>query len=375
MGRNKTHDEYIEELKIKNPAVEVAEKYIDAKTKIKHHCLIHDIYWEISPSNVLKGIGCKECQKDKIRKKNSKTHEQYVNELKTKNPNINVLENYSGANNPILHKCLIDGYVWMASPANILYGKGCPRCAGNIKRTHQEYVDRLKHINPNIVLMEEYTGSHSKLLFKCLLDGNEWKADANSVLRGCGCPKCAPSKLGKKLRLPKKDIIKRIESRGGKILNVDEYIEYFTENLIIVCPSCGNEFITSLAKFNKDKGNLCPNCHTRESLGERSIRTFLENHDIRFEQEYIFNGCKDINPLPFDFYLLDYNICIEYDGQQHFKPVDFAGNGEAWANEQFKINQKHDQIKNDYCKNNNIKLLRIAYWNNVEEELNNFLFN
>lgn len=78
--------------------------------------------------------------------------------------------------------------------------------------------------------------------------------------------------------------------------------------------------------------------------------------------------------LPFDFYLPEYNLCIEYDGEQHFKPVDFANKGREWADKQFEIRRTCDEIKTEYCKKNNIKLLRIPYFKNIEEELNIFLF-
>ena len=75
--------------------------------------------------------------------------------------------------------------------------------------------------------------------------------------------------------------------------------------------------------------------------------------------------------LPFDFYIPDLNICIEYDGEQHFEPVDFGGKGKEYAEKRFKAQQKRDNIKTEYCKNNNIKLIRIPYWefDNVENIL------
>lgn len=68
-------------------------------------------------------------------------------------------------------------------------------------------------------------------------------------------------------------------------------------------------------------------------------------------------------PLPFDFYLPSYNIVIELDGEQHFKPVRFGGISHKEAIEQFKIRKLHDKIKNQFCKNNNIRLVRIPYYN------------
>jgi len=72
--------------------------------------------------------------------------------------------------------------------------------------------------------------------------------------------------------------------------------------------------------------------------------------------------------LPFDFYLSDLNICIEYDGIQHFKPIDYFGGDTA-----FILLQTNDQIKNEYCIENNIKLIRIRYDENIEEKLSNIL--
>ena len=90
---------------------------------------------------------------------------------------------------------------------------------------------------------------------------------------------------------------------------------------------------------------------------EKSIRYILNESGINFKQEYTFEGCKNVNRLPFDFYLEDLNICIEADGIQHFEPIEFFGGKDAY--DRLKIN---DQIKDSYCKNNGIKLIRIPYF-------------
>ena len=80
--------------------------------------------------------------------------------------------------------------------------------------------------------------------------------------------------------------------------------------------------------------------------------------------------------LPFDFYIPEYNICIEYDGEQHYRPVMFDGKDDELATKQFEKTKYHDGIKTKYCNAHGIHLLRIPYYKNVEEELNNFyLFN
>ena len=77
-----------------------------------------------------------------------------------------------------------------------------------------------------------------------------------------------------------------------------------------------------------------------------------------------------MRPLPFDFYIPQYNLCIEFDGKQHFIPTDFKSNStEEEKLKYFELVQMRDNIKTDYCKNNNINLLRIKYTENIEEKL------
>jgi len=98
---------------------------------------------------------------------------------------------------------------------------------------------------------------------------------------------------------------------------------------------------------------------TQESAPEYKIKEWLESQDIIYEQEYTFEDCRDEGNLRFDFAILDEygNIImlIEYDGYQHFEPV------EKWGGEEYlKEIQKRDQIKDKYCKENNIDLMRIT---------------
>ena len=75
----------------------------------------------------------------------------------------------------------------------------------------------------------------------------------------------------------------------------------------------------------------------------------------------MFKGCRSKNPLRFDFYLPDKNTAIEYDGAQHFRPVRF--NGTTWdqAAKKYELQKSNDNIKNRFCKENAIKLIRIPY--------------
>ena len=106
----------------------------------------------------------------------------------------------------------------------------------------------------------------------------------------------------------------------------------------------------------------CPKCN--ESKGEKSIRVFLENENVEYIKNKTFDKCKYKRNLYFDFYLVDYNICIEFDGIQHetgwrynYKTKTINKNIEQSKN----IQKIRDNIKTNFCKENNIKLLRISY--------------
>lgn len=132
---------------------------------------------------------------------------------------------------------------------------------------------------------------------------------------------------------------------------------------ILVDFNCGHDY-HCIRPFNLKQNQGCPNCS--ESRGEKAIRLYLKNNNIEFIQECKFDDCKYKKGLPFDFYIPNYNLCIEFDGRQHFESEDFFGGEES-----FKLTQKRDKIKNKFCEDNGISLLRIPYYEleNVEEIL------
>lgn len=133
-----------------------------------------------------------------------------------------------------------------------------------------------------------------------------------------------------------------------------------------------NEYFRSIDSSNK-LNFRCPECST--SFGEQKISNYLSLNNIKYMPQKEFDNLLGISNgnLKFDFYLELNNIkyAIEYDGIQHYEPVDFEGLGIEHAKEKFEILKQHDKLKNKYCKNNKIKLIRIPYWDfdNIEEIL------
>lgn len=366
MSKKKTHDEYVAELAIKNPNVEVVEEYKGTNIPILHRCKIHNIVWSAYPTNILRGHGCQMCGNNI-----KKTQEQYIKEVAIINPNIKVVGTYISAKTKILHHCRIDGYEWYAAPYAILKGNGRPKCGGNARKSTEEYASAVLNINPNIDVFGNYINATTPILHKCKIDGCEWLAEPANILSGCGCPECKARMLHNMFVKSHEQYVKEVTAVNPDI----EVLEAYINARVPILHRCKKDGYTwKIAPYNILTGQGCPQC--QESNGERRIRRWLEACNIAYTYQKTFINCKDKKELPFDFYLQDYNMCIEYDDRQHFEAVDFAGKGEDWAEEQFIKVKRHDEIKNRYCKNNNVHLLRIPYYKSVEEELDNFyLFN
>ena len=365
-----THEEYVKQLSIKNPTIEVVEMYINAKTKIMHHCLDHDIYWKISPDSVLnKKSGCPECKKEKFYNAMAKSRNNYIKELSVKNPVLELIGEYIKCNIPTKHYCKVHDFLFEIRPSEALEGQGCKYCRSDKLRianlkTEEEYISELKNKNIPVKLIGEYYGSLIPTKHLCLTHNIIWEPKPANVLNNNGCPQCKSEKISKKILKSENDYIKELAIKNPDVILVGKYIGYNvkTEHY---CKTHNESFLISPGSALKGCGCL----YCKGSKGEKRIAKWLDKHNITYEPQKRFDDCKDINALPFDFYLPDYNIAIEYDGKQHFEPIEYFGGQKA-----FEYTQKHDNIKNEYCKNNNIKLLRISYFKNVEEELNNFLF-
>ena len=102
-------------------------------------------------------------------------------------------------------------------------------------------------------------------------------------------------------------------------------------------------------------GQGCPSCSS-VSIGEEYIQRYLEENKIKYIKQHGFDTCKFKNKLSFDFYLTEYNVCIEFDGIQHFKPIKQFG-----GIKEFDDTQLRDKCKDKWCIENKVKLIRIKF--------------
>ena len=219
-----------------------------------------------------------------------------------------------------------------------------------------------ERVGPKEVLFIERVSDKRKGsygLFECYTCKQPFKARLDHIVTGVtyNCSNCRGLKYKGKNNPNFVDLTGR---RIGK-LTVIEYLNKSSErnrSLWLCKCDCGkevelpSEFITRKVKMS------CGYCNFH-SNGEYQISQCLEKLNIKYNTQYIFKDCKDIRPLPFDFYIPEYNVCIEYDGTSHYKANPFG----SWNTpENVEKTQAHDKIKTEYCIQNNIPLIRIPYW-------------
>ena len=137
------------------------------------------------------------------------------------------------------------------------------------------------------------------------------------------------------------------------------YLGYETP-LLWKC-ECGKIFKRTFEELNHRRVYRCSACTNRISGNELKVQNFLDKYDIVYFKEYKFKGCKYKKEMPFDFYLPVYNLCIEVQGEQHYKPIRFGGRDEKESVKAFLRQKERDKIKENFCIENNIDLLKISY--------------
>jgi hypothetical protein len=255
------------------------------------------------------------------------------------------------------------------TPNSHLSGVGCPKC-GLIKKANskRKKLDvfilnaNKKHNHRYDYSILQYKHTHSKVRIICSKHG-EFEQTPNNHLKGHGCPICSYIERSEDKKSNTIEFInKSLLIHGDKYdYSLVEYIGALIK-VIITCEKHGMFLQTPNNHLN---GQGCPIC--KESKGENKIRDYLNKNNINFIPQHRFPDCRKIRPLPFDFYLPEHNTCIEYQGEQHYKPIEWFG-GEQVFNDIL----NRDEIKKKYCKQKNIKLIIINQTDLLKNKLNLF---
>lgn len=336
-------------------------------SNLKLFCKKHNHEWNSRVENIIvEKTKCKFCDEDNrkniaIEKVNKKCDELNYTFLGFKD------ENTFTTKSILQIKCNNDNHIWFPIFTNFIDKKSnCPKCCNHVL-TKERMIENLsiseKETNRIIINKSNLENSNSKLEIICNKCSNKWSTNYQAFLKYKGCKKCLNlSKLDDKTILDK--ISLKCKSRNYQFLNFKENIYKGLKNKIELICDKNHKFNISCDNFlYSNRG--CSVC--KESNGELQIRNYLESNNIEYIKEYRLQDCKHIYTLPFDFFIKDKNLMIEYDGKQHSELTYFSKSIEDLDFIKYK-----DEIKNQYCLNNNIGLIRIRYDENIVEKLNNY---
>ena len=329
-------------------------KYINNKTKVSIICKGHGIF-EQSPDSHLKGHGCPSCG---IKMNTNILLEKLKNIYNNKYDYS--LVNYINSKTPINIICKEHGIVSIKIE-NILYNKsGCTYCNGVYKDISDFINDaNVIHSNKYNYKIINNLSKNSYIEIICKKHGSFRQRISSHIYDKIGCKKCVDDYKRKDLNVLLDDFRKTHNDKYDYSL-----VLYKNTNIKvnILCKKHGLFKQTPKLHIN---GSGCPSCN--ESKGENKIDTILSNSKIYYIRQKTFEDCKNKGLLRFDFYIPSMNICIEYDGEQHFNINEYFG-----GEKEFNNIKQNDEIKNKYCIENNINLIRIPYYdfNNIDNILN-----
>lgn len=264
-----------------------------------------------------------------------------------------LMNDYINTKTEVTVKHLECGTIFNKKPLQLLQKYGCKVCSKRVRISNDVFDSML---GEEYTRLEECVNNRTPVLIRhnCEKCNNyEYKVRPSNFQQGKRCPKCSG--------LLKKDISEIQEFLDLVYPNeytiIGEYINKDTP-IEIKHNTCGNIIKVSWNNIRSKKFG-CKYCIM--SSGEMEVASILKELKIDYNYQYIIEDCKDKKPLPFDFqFMLDGKMyIIEYDGRQHF--MEIFGRNSIDKKNIFETTKRHDNIKNNYCKENNINILRIKY--------------
>lgn len=256
------------------------------------------------------------------------------------------------------NKC---GNVYEVKPNKFISGSRCPYCGGTHKKTDVQFQQEVHAlVGDEYVFLDTYVNNYTKIRVKHNKCGNVYKVTPSKFLSGNRCPYCAG--LVKKTDKQFKHEVFNLVNNDYTFL--DSYVNSYTK-LRVKHNGCGNVYEVQPNSFLS--GKRCPYCN-QTPKGETFISKILDNLNINYEYQKMFDDLRDSQPLSYDFYIPDQNILIEYQGLQHYQPIDYFG-----GDDRFMVQQKHDQMKLDYAKEHWYNLIAVPYTEDTLPKIKKYL--
>lgn len=308
-----------------------------------------------APASHLNGMGCPVCSN--VARLTTDTFIKKARYIHGDKYDYSHVE-YQSAHKKIQIVCPIHG-IFIQKPCDHLQGKGCLKCSGSEKKTTEQFITEAKAIHGDKYDygLVDYTNNKCYIQIKCKKHNYIFRQQALKHLQGQGCPLCKTERVADSHRYDTALFIKQAQKVHGDDCGYDK-VEYVGchDRVKIFCHKCGEYFYQR--PFAHLFGYGCPRC--RESQGERKVEQWLKSHNIKYLRQYPISSQLQLfsrNHFKIDFYLIDYNTFIEFNGSQHYCKNEFFHKTE----EDFIIQQDRDRRLREYCKQNDITLIEIPY--------------
>ena len=366
MVKTKTHEEFVNEINKLNPNIEVLSMYVNAHTNIKFRCKICGYKWESTPSTIRKSKGCLQCAGKII------TPEYYRKLVfDMVGDEYEVLSDYKNYNTKIEYRHNVCGTKFKMKPVSFKESQSkCsnPYCKRKIHilKNKENFIQKVDELG--YIVKSEYLGIDEPMDFQCKKCNTIFSLNkASKIYENVDtshCPNCASNIA---MSISSNEFYKKFNDNFGDEFEIISDYSGCDSPIKILHKKCGNisEYYRAGKIFSE---YICPCKYCNISNGEKAIMNFLESRLITYEYQKKYNSLFAVNNgvLSYDFYIPNNNVVIEFQGKQHFEPIEYFG-----GKEYFDIQQEHDRRKRQYAKDHSIKLLEIAYWDfdNIEEIL------
>jgi len=284
--------------------------YVNALTKGIIICNLCSNEFLQSPSNHLSGHGCIKCTINKSKK----SLETFIKEAKILHKNKYDYSKFQYINNSTKGIIICENlHEFFQEPSSHLKGQGCPKCAGNNRKSLETFIEEAKILHKDNYDYSKfiYINNSTKGIITCKKCKTDFLQSSHSHLLGTGCPKCS-GKIKKTLDEFINDSNK--VHKDNYTYNNFKYINNKTKG-IIICKTHGEFFQNP---HNHLAGNGCPKCSGSKTA--RILEEWFKKENINYISEYKVEGINGNNAY-FDYYLKDHDTFIELDGIQHFKQV------------------------------------------------------
>lgn len=329
---------------------------------------------------------CKNCKSQKLTENKIKRRIETKNTLGDKFPELVTEWSVINRNNPFYYSVSSKSKVWWVCKKGHTWsatindrtsrGSGCPYCSNKIVAEDNS----LAKLRPDLAVEWNYernngiaptdvtTGTTTVIWWMCK-HGHEWSARVYKRTNGQGCPYCAGRKVSMDncLYTFSPEISEEWDFSKNSGVTPFDVTKSSNKKVWWKCAKCSHEWRTTINSRTGTMSTGCPQCN--ESKGEAKIRRILTNHETNFTTQYEIEGLVGMNGglLRFDFGVFDnkgnLKFLIEFDGEFHYRKM--------YQNDKHELIVAHDKIKNSYCDQNNIPLIRIPYWEfgNIESIL------